>query len=431
MHLTWWGVIRVGLVQMAIGSIVVLTTSTLNRVMAVELALPAALPGLLVGLHYAVQVSRPEWGRRSDAGGRRTPWIVGGMAALALGGTLAAAAVALMGDSPAGGVALAVAAFALIGVGVGAAGTSALALMAAGAEPRRRAAAATVTWLMMIAGIALTAAGTGALLDPYSPQRLLLVVGATSLGAFLLAALSASGLERRLPAPAPDPERAPLTEVLRQVWSEPASRRFTIFVFVSMVAYFMQELILEPYAGHVFAYTPGQSTTLSGIQNGGVFAGMVTIGIAVSGLRLGSLRVWTAGGCLASAAALSVIAGLGALGPEAPLGAAVLALGFANGVFAVGAIGSMMQLASEGRARRDGARIGLWGAAQAMAAGFGGLLGAAAADLARLRMPAADAYGAVFLAEAALFAAAAVLALRIQTGRAVPGMGRPALLPGE
>ena len=47
-----------------------------------------------------------------------------------------------------------------------------------------------------------------------------------------------------------------------------------------MTAYFMQELILEPYAGLVFGLTPGQSTQLSGAQNGGVFVGMLTVGIA-------------------------------------------------------------------------------------------------------------------------------------------------------
>ena len=76
--------------QAALGSVVVLTTSTLNRVMVVELALPALLPGALVALHYAVQVLRPQFGYGSDMGGRRTPWIVGGMAALAFGGVAAA-----------------------------------------------------------------------------------------------------------------------------------------------------------------------------------------------------------------------------------------------------------------------------------------------------------------------------------------------------
>ena len=51
MKLNWVQIIRLGLVQMCLGAVVVLTTSTLNRLMVVELALPAVLPGLLVGLH--------------------------------------------------------------------------------------------------------------------------------------------------------------------------------------------------------------------------------------------------------------------------------------------------------------------------------------------------------------------------------------------
>ncbi len=71
--LSWIGILRLGLVQTALGAIVVLTTSTINRVMVVELALPAAVPGALVGLHYALQILRPRWGHGSDVngGGRR------------------------------------------------------------------------------------------------------------------------------------------------------------------------------------------------------------------------------------------------------------------------------------------------------------------------------------------------------------------------
>ena len=71
--LGWLGILRLGLVQTALGAIVVLTTSTLNRVMVVELALPAMLPGALVALHYGLQFLRPRWGHGSDSGGRRTP----------------------------------------------------------------------------------------------------------------------------------------------------------------------------------------------------------------------------------------------------------------------------------------------------------------------------------------------------------------------
>ena len=88
----WSAIVRLGLVQAALGAVVVLCTSTLNRVMVVELALPALLPGVLVALHYVVQVVRPRLGHGADVGGRSTPWIIGGIAVLAFGGTLAALA---------------------------------------------------------------------------------------------------------------------------------------------------------------------------------------------------------------------------------------------------------------------------------------------------------------------------------------------------
>ncbi|TXM92357.1 BCD family MFS transporter, partial [Methylobacterium sp. WL122] len=68
---SWMQIVRLGLVQTALGAVVVLMTSTINRVMVVELALPAIVPGALVALHYAVQVLRPRWGYGSDFGGRR------------------------------------------------------------------------------------------------------------------------------------------------------------------------------------------------------------------------------------------------------------------------------------------------------------------------------------------------------------------------
>jgi MFS transporter, BCD family, chlorophyll transporter len=427
-HLGWAGIFRLGLVQMAIGAIVVLTTSTLNRIMVVELALPAMLPGALVGLYYAIQLTRPNWGYRSDAGGVRSPWILGGMAVLAAGGLIATLGTVAMEESAALGIALALAGFVLIGGGVGASGTSLLALLATATAPERRAAAATITWLMMIAGIALTAAGVGAMLDPYSHARLVAIVAVVCVGAVVLTALAIGGVERRLHGlPEPQAERVPFRAAFAEIWAERRARHFAIFVFLSMTAYFMQELIIEPFAGHVFHFTPGQSTSMAGLQNGGVFLGMLTVGIAASLLRIGSLRMWTIAGCLGSAAALTGIASAGIAGPGAPLPPLVFGLGFANGVFAVAAIGSMMALAGDGRQGREGTRMGLWGAAQAIAAGFGGFLGAAMVDLMRrLVADPAEAYGTVFMVEAAIFVAAALLAVRVVAGRP-----QPQLAPGE
>ena len=417
MKLSWFSIFRLGLVQMALGAIVVLTTSTLNRLLVVEMALPAILPGFLVALHYGIQITRPNWGFLSDMGGNRTKWIIGGMAALALGGLAATVGTILFETQFALGLAVSIIAYALIGLGVGASGTSLLALLATATEPRRRAAAATITWLMMIFGLALTGTLVGKMLDPYSPALLLKIVAIVVSVAFLITCLAIWGIERRVIAEPRDEAAVPFMVGLREIWSEREARHFTIFVFLSMVAYFMQELILEPYAGLVFAFTPGESTSLSGAQNGGVFMGMLTVGIAVTGLKIGSLRFWVTFGCLSSAIALVIIAVLGQTGTGAPLSAAVIFLGFSNGIFAVAAIGSMMQLAGQGRTGREGIRMGLWGAAQAIAAGFGGLFGAGAVDAARLfTVSDGTAYGIVFLFEAVLFLIAAAVALRVIAG---------------
>ncbi len=426
MTLSWFQIVRLGLVQMALGAIVVLTTSTLNRLMVVELALPAVLPGALVALHYGIQLSRPHWGFASDAGGQRTRWIIGGMIMLAVGGFLAAYGVEVLQTSFALGLAISIPAYALIGLGVGASGTSLLALLAAATAERRRPAAATITWLMMIFGIAMTAGVAGSFLDPYSPARLLQVVAVVVTGAVVLTVVAVWGIERRVRV-VRQPDPMPFRQGMAEVWAERKARNFTLFVFLSMTAYFMQELILEPYAGLVFAFTPGQSTQLSGAQNGGVFLGMLIVGIAATGFRIGALRSWVVAGCLGSAASLTLITMLGTIGPGAPFVAAVVALGVFNGMFAVAAIGSMMALAGVGREQREGTRMGLWGAAQAVAAGFGGLTGAAMVDLLRVNLNDVQAFGSVFVFEAALFVAAALMAVKIMDRRATPA----ALVPGE
>lgn len=415
------GIVRLGLVQAALGAIVVLATSTMNRVMVVEWALPAALPGALIAFHYAMQVLRPRLGHGSDIGGRRTPWIVGGMATLAVGGVLASFATAWMGARPVPAIALAILAFGLIGLGVGAAGTSLLVLLAKRVDADRRAVAATIVWVMMIGGFALTAGLAGHLLDPFSPTRLVAVTAGVSCASFLVALVAVWGVEGHAP-------REPVTSAataagtsfrvaLAQVWAEPPARRLAIFIFVSMLAYGGQDLILDPFAGSVFGFTPGQSTRLSGLQHGGVLLGMVLVPLVswvIGRPHTAALRAWTIGGCVASACVLAGLAIGGLVGNTWPLGATVFVLGVANGVYAIAAISAMMALVAAGRASREGVRMGLWGAAQAIAFGLGGFLGSVASDVARhaLGTP-ATAYAVVFGCEAALFLAAAFLAARI------------------
>ncbi len=418
----WLSIARLGLIQACLGGIVVLATSTLNRIMVVELALPAVLPGLLVAMHYAVQILRPRMGFGSDRSGRCTPWILGGMAVLACGGMLGAVAVVTMSGSLGAGIALSVLAFLMIGIGVSASGTSVLVLLAKRVAPRRRAGAATLVWLMMIAGFAVTAGIAGHLLDPYSEARLLTVAAGVATIALVVTMLMLFRLERAAGAQTVQ-DRAPASEdfraTLTKVWREPAARHFTVFVFISMLAFSAQDLILEPFAGTVFGFSPGETTKLSGLQHSGILCGMLLVALAGSGRifgrRLGSLRFWTVSGCIASGFALAGLVAAGVAGPSWPLRANVFLLGAANGAFSIAAIASMMRLAGEGEGRREGTRMGLWGAAQALAFGSGGLLGTALSDLARLVIQdTALAYAVVFGLEALLFILAARLASQIR-----------------
>jgi BCD family chlorophyll transporter-like MFS transporter len=323
--LGWLAIVRLGLVQTCLGAIIVLTTSTLNRIMVVELALPAMLPGFLVALHHAVQMLRPRFGHGSDVGGRTTGWIVGGMLVLAAGGVTASLGTAVAATHLAAGIAVCLLGFLAIGLGAGAAGTSLLVTLAKHVAPQRKAAAATIVWIMMIAGFAVTAATAGHFLDPYTPLRLVQVTAVVALVAVVVTLLAVYRVEPRAAAAAselPTRGHADFRAALKQVWGEAEARLFTVFVFISMLAYSAQDLILEPFAGTVFAMTPGQSTQLAGVQHGGVLLGMLVVAVSSQAMRnqgTAALRAWTVGGCLASAVALACIASGGLLAPHWPL----------------------------------------------------------------------------------------------------------------
>jgi len=434
MMLSWPRILRLGLVQAAFGSIVVLTTATMNRVMAVELAMPAVLPGLLVSVYYATQFMRPRFGHGADQGGRRTPWIIGGVLVLALGAVCAALSVGLMGTAPAWGIAAAVPSFVLIGVGIGAGATNLLALLATHVDEDRQAAAGSAVWILMIAGLAVTAIVAGRFLDPYTPTRLVqvtLVVCAVAVALALVGVWGQEGDARTKPV---DQGRS-FSDVAREIWADPRTRAFTLFVFVAMLAYNLQDLILEPFAGHVFGYTVGESTALGGQHHAGALSGMLLVlftgSVLARWVRV-PIRVWIIGGCLVSGAALMAMAYGAQHAPDWPLGANVFILGLANGTFAVAAIGAMMALACEGRVAREGARMGVFGAAQALGFGIGSFAGTALSDVMRAALGSdALGYGAVFGAEGLIFLMAAALGLRLSFGAAATPRYSPSPIAGE
>jgi MFS transporter, BCD family, chlorophyll transporter len=427
----WMHVVRLGLVQACLGSMVVLATSTLNRIMVIELALPALLPGLLVGFHYAIQLVRPRMGYGADRGRRCTPWMIGGVTTLACGGTLAAWGTTLMAQSQWQGLALCLLAFGMIGLGVSAAGTSLLSLMAKRVPETMRAPAATTVWIMMIVGFAVTAVTVGKLIEPYSPQRLIDVTAALGVLIVVLTTLALWGLESgtqaiEVQSSASMRNMRDFRAALALVWQDPQARLFTLFVFLSMLAYSSQDLVLEPFAGAIFGMTPGETTQLSGVHHSGVLIGMLAVALAgsrrVAG-RLGSVQAWMIGGCWVSALAMAGLASAGLQGGAWPLKANVVLLGMANGAFSIAAIATMMRLANAGEGDSQGTRMGLWGAAQAMAFGLGGVLGTALSDLAHgLLGQSGWAYASVFTMESGLFVVSALCAVHV--GRITQGGSR-------
>ncbi|MEL7447315.1 MAG: PucC family protein, partial [Pseudomonadota bacterium] len=170
------------------------------------------------------------------------------------------------------------------------------------------------------------------------------------------------------------------------------------------------------FAGIVFGMAPGDSTQLAGQQHSGVLAGMILAGIggsAFKGRLPNDLRLWIVTGCVGSALALGGLAVAATFGVGWPLAANVFILGFFNGLFAVAAIGSMMGLAGSGEKTREGVRMGVWGASQAIAFGLGGLIGALGVDFARkAQANDGNAFQLIFAIEAVLFIVAAALAVQ-------------------
>ena len=429
--MNWFSILRLGLIQLCIGSSVVIPLSTLNRLMKVELALPATIAGFLIALHYAVQLTRVNWGYLSDKTQNRSQWIIFGMLILGIGGVLASASIPLIESNFAYGIMLALFSYTLIGFGVGAAGTPLLALLASYSSKSQKGFAASITFLMMILGLAITGITAGIILDPYSHQKLIKITASLAIITNILSYLSLKNLEKTLRnnADARIPNaidyNEPFLEGIKKVWMEREARLFTIFIFISMGAFSMQDPILEPFAGEVFGFAVGESTKLDGFHKIGTLIGIILIILCLSKFRigfaslsivknerLGSEKFWLITGCLFSAFSLFIISLLGVTYRDPGiLNSVVFLFGISNGVFTAGILGTMLHLASRGSGDNNtGTRMGIWGAAQAYATMIAVFFSTVLVDILGLMMNSLPSvYGIVFLTAASFFIAAAFL----------------------
>jgi MFS transporter, BCD family, chlorophyll transporter len=273
-------------------------------------------------------------------------------------------------------------------------------------------------WLCMIVGFILCTVIGKQMLEPFSYAALVRFAATIGLGSVVVTSLALAGLPTtivRAASTTRSDASARFVDAVRTVWSDSVARRFTIFVGLSMLAYSTQDLILEPFAGSVFGMTPAESTAVSGVHQAGSLIGMLLT--AFLSTRIGTLAGWARWGCAGSAAALLALAASPMTESVPLLKATLLALGVANGAFAIGAIGSMMSLSAAAGEAQTGVRMGVFGASQAVAMAAGGLLGAGASDVMRAVLGSDRlGYGSVFAVEAALFVAAAVMATVARDG---------------
>ena len=178
--------LRLGLFQVSVGMATVLLLGTLNRVMIVELSVPASVVALMIALPVVSAPFRALLGHKSDThkswiGWKRIPylwfgslWQMGGLAIMPF------ALIVLSGDQIHGpawaGEALAGIAFLMTGVGMHMTQTAGLALASDRATDETRPRVVALLYVMFLLGMAVSAVVLGWLLRNYDPIRLIRVV---------------------------------------------------------------------------------------------------------------------------------------------------------------------------------------------------------------------------------------------------------------
>ena len=441
--------LRLSLFQVSVGMAVVLLIGTLNRVMIVELAVPAWLVAVMVSLPLVFAPLRAVIGFKSDThrsvlGWRRVPYMWMGTL-LQFGGLaiMPFALIVLSGDSNGPviiGQAGAALAFLLIGAGLHTTQTVGLALASDIAPKESQPKVIILLCVMLLVGMAVSALVFGLLLHPFSEVRLIQVVQGAALATMGLNMLALWKQEARDPSrkdvPAPS-----FRESWRLLSSDGQSTRRMVAVGLGTAAFSMEDILLEPYGGQILHLAVGQTTALTAALALGGICGFALSGRALVH-RLNPYLIAAAGAVVGLAAFLCVI--LAAPHASASLfGLGTLLIGLGGGLFAVGTLTAFMALAQDDQ---SGLAFGVWGAVQATAAGcavaVGGLIrdavtaiGAGGALGPFFQNPAAG-YGVVYHIELALlFATLIALWPLIRHGRraATPSLAAPggsAAVPG-
>jgi BCD family chlorophyll transporter-like MFS transporter len=375
---------RLSLFQAAIGLTMALLVGTLNRVMIVELGVPAWWVALSVGLPLVFAPLRALIGYRSDThpsalGLKRIPYLWMGSLLMFAGLAIMPFALLLLSDPPDGTVWFgrlgAAMAFLLVGAGMQITQTAGLALASDVAPADKRPRVVALLYSMLLVGMVVGSLVLGSLLADFSPRRLIQVVQGS---AVLVVALNLLSLWKQEARQAKRGARAP--DGFSRNWSRlmalPRMRRFLWTVGLGTAAFSMQDIVLEPFGGEVLGLDVGLTSSLTALSAGGSLLAFMVSARAVSrGLdccrlaALGALLGLPAFACVIFSAPLES-------GNLFRFGAALI--GFAGGLFSVGMLLTAMELPER---ELTGMVLGAWGAVQATAAGVALAVGGVLRDL--------------------------------------------------
>jgi BCD family chlorophyll transporter-like MFS transporter len=379
--------IRLSLFQVSVGMAMVLLTGTLNRVMIVELGVPASVVAFMVALPIVFAPARALIGHRSDTyrsflGWRRVPFIWMGTM-LQFGGfaIMPFALLVLTGQgeasTPYAGEIGAALAFLLVGAGLHTTQTAGLALACDLAPDHTRPRVVALLYVMLLVGMLLSALFFSAVLYDFSHLRLIQVVQGAAVITMILNLIALWKQEGRNPSRTdPGRDRQAFSDAWRVFTSSTRAKRMLVTVGLGTAAFSMQDVLLEPYGGQVLHLGVSATTMLTALLAGGTIAGLA---LAARGLSAGFDPCRLAAlGALAGLPAFALVILSAPLASVAVFRVGTTLIGFGGGLFAVGMLTAAMDLA---RDSDSGIALGAWGAVQATAMGLAVGAGGAIRDI--------------------------------------------------
>ncbi len=418
---------RLGLFQMGLSMMSILTLGVLNRVMIKEIAIPATLGSLVLAIPYFIAPTRILFGQVSDArplfGYHRTAyvWIGAGIFAIAaflivqviwqLNHSGISDSTGIWSTATIGWLAVLSLVFAIYGLAICASGTTFAALLVDISEEDNRSQVVGIVWSMLMVGIIVGAIISSSLLkqlDGNAPladlqsaiNRLFLIVPSI---VFALSIISTVGVEKKYShffnrsTLSNREDNISLSNAWQILTASPQTGLFFTFLLVMTISLFMQDPIIEPYAGEVFKMPLADSTKLNVFYGTGILISYGVTGFFIVP-RLGKRKTIKLG-CILVAVAALLIGFSGFSANPSILKVSLVIFGLATGFVTTAAVSLMLDLTI---AEAAGTFIGAWGLAQSISRGIATVVGGTVLDIGRQLLPdnLVLAYGLVFTLEA-------------------------------